>query len=218
MALLVYLFQNTSDLFLPYATVVDAKRRPRVKGVDRGGRAIFLPSLIGKYHTNRYTADVHPVGQLLVESVLALRAHILIERVHAGGYIILSAVRHITDWPVQQISRLESHNLIRPVNHYFVVDLWTDDFIFQADVLLSSVVIEQILNFCPVDAMHGQCLSEHIHHIFLGDTLFGGVNFSTPSQPINRPLGYSPNSIVFSHLVTSRQTKMPTNYRGFLGN
>ena len=101
LALLVYLFQNTSDLFLPYATVVDAKRRPRVKGVDRGGRAIFLPSLIGKYHTNRYTADVHPVGQLLVESVFTLRSHVLVERVHTGGNIIFSTVGHIADWAIQ---------------------------------------------------------------------------------------------------------------------
>ena len=150
---------------------------------------------------------MHPVGQLLVESVFTLRSHVLVERVHTGGNIIFSTVGHIADWAIQEVSRLEDHDFVRPVNHHLVVDLRADDFIFQPDVLFASVIVIQIGHFRPVDSMHGQCLAQHLHHVFRGDSLFCGVDFTPTGQPINRPLRYSSNSIVFSHSVTPRITK-----------
>ena len=61
LALLVYLFQNTSDFFLPYATVVDAKRRSRVECVDGYRGTVLLTSFVREHHAYRYAANVHPV-------------------------------------------------------------------------------------------------------------------------------------------------------------
>ena len=198
--------------------MVDAERRSWVKGIYGCRGPVFLSDFVSEDHADRNTADVHPVGQLFVESVFALGSHIFIQCIHIRRNIIFSAVGHITDWAIQKVSRLEYHDFVRPVNHHLVVDLRSNDFVFQADVLFASVIVIQIGHFCPVDAMHGQCFAQHLHHIFRGNFLFCRVDFTPTSHPINRPLRYSSNSIVFSHLITSRQTKMPTNYRGFLGN
>ena len=55
------LFQNTSDFFLPYATVVDAKRRSRVECVDGYRGTVLLTSFVREHHAYRYAANVHPV-------------------------------------------------------------------------------------------------------------------------------------------------------------
>ena len=61
LALLVYLFQNTSDLFLPYAAMVNAERRSRVECVDGCRGTVLLTSFVREYHAYRYAANVHPV-------------------------------------------------------------------------------------------------------------------------------------------------------------
>ena len=55
------LFQNTSDLFLPYAAMVNAERRSRVECVDGCRGTVLLTSFVREYHAYRYAANVHPV-------------------------------------------------------------------------------------------------------------------------------------------------------------
>ena len=191
---------------MAHAAVIDDKSISWVQRVDANRGAVLLAFLVRNHHTDAHAANVHPVSNLFVFSVLTFRAHELIQAVHLGGNRIIPTVGHILKRLPQKISSLKGHNLVRPIDHNLVVDLRADDLLFQADVLPASVIPIQIFSLRRISHVDDHCLANNISYILRRNLLFVCVCHMTPMQSIIRPA--KDLICVFQQCITtSRQNK-----------
>ena len=149
---------------------VDHERVARVKRIHTEGRAVLIPRhIIGENETRGDAADVHPVNDLFVFGLLVLSSHELIELTDALVQRVIAAGRDVADRLVQEIRRLERHDLIRTVHRDNVVDVLTDVFLFEPDVLPPSVVVPKIGDLSGIRGMHGKRGLQNVRDIRGGD-------------------------------------------------
>ena len=147
---------HTGHRSLTDRRAVDHKRLPRVQRVQIERSAVFFPGhLVGQDQSLRHAADVHPVHDFLVVAFLVLRPHELIELgdLFADRVLSVISVADILNRLIQQVCRLEGHNLIGPVHRDLVVDVLPDVFFLAPDVLLPAVEVPQVADFPGVDQL-----------------------------------------------------------------
>lgn len=194
-AVFIHHILNTQNGLIPQAVVIDNKGIPGVKGVNLKGGVIFLPFFIREYHAEGRTADMEPVSQFLILCGLFLCKDELIKLVDSVRKVFPIATGHILQRLTHQIPRLKRHNLVRPVLHNPVRNLWSYLLLPVKDRLLAFVVSPEVLNFRPVFPVVGKRLTQNGHYIVNG--YFGCVCFNhTPAMQYHSHAAY-----LLSHMV-----------------
>ena len=141
------------------AVVIHHKGISWVKRINLKRGVIFLSTFIRKNHAEGRSANVEPVSQLLVLCGLFLRKHKFVKLVDGLCNVLRIATGHILQRFTHQIPGLERHNLVRPVLHNLIANLWPY-LLFSIENWLSAlVVIPEIFNFRPVLPVNGKCLA-----------------------------------------------------------
>ena len=162
--------------------VVHHKGISWVKRVNLKRGVIFLSTFIRKNHAEGRSANVEPVSQLLILCGLFLRKHKFVKLIDGLCNVLRIATGHILQRFTHQIPGLERHNLVRPVLHNLIANLWPY-LLFSIENWLSAlVVVPQIFNFRPVLPVNGKCLAQDTYHVVNGYFGFIGLDDTSAMQ------------------------------------